>query len=465
MQLEQITAPPAQSPQMRYASLHRALEKGIDSDSTYIELVKVCVQLALNDEAVRMFHQVEDPRERLHLQNLLLRHRVITEPILDLSGGKAPRERQLTFREEITSAFQFLFHDHLPISVISLTIAFPVIVGVGGMVTQKTHSAVLSMLVMLPGVFALALVCGLARRILLDARSGRDEAPRISDVRELVHEGGYSLFDAALFTAICMGPAVVLYEVGQGLWAMLGALALGGLLLPMALVLRTIRGDWATLAPHFLFAAIAKGGMPYLRTALVAMALFAPALAAGYATLGSEPYLVFSVLGPLVVAPVCVAARLLGRMVESHADRLSSFTVDCEAPAEHRDKAIVTVAATRTPSEIRRASAAAASKAQARPASRPASAPQHTPLQKQEPKKISTPAPAPIKNPTPVERKPVTSQKPQPQQKPAQQPVVTPATRATDPNLPPDLQGIPGLRTVTGPARTSTHAASATKRR
>src|ERR1044071_8299159 len=55
VQLENIATPQEdQTPELRYASLHRAVERGMASDEVLRDLVEICLQLGHVDEALRV---------------------------------------------------------------------------------------------------------------------------------------------------------------------------------------------------------------------------------------------------------------------------------------------------------------------------------------------------------------------------------------------------------------------------
>jgi hypothetical protein len=324
---------PAITPQTRYASLHRSIEKGMHCDATYVELVKVCVLLKKNDEALRTFEKVKSPRERIHLQSLLLNHRVITSPVLtpEECGLEHADSVQVTHKEDVVSACHFLFQEHMPLTAITLTLAFPLVIGLGGFISQKLHAGWLANVAILPALFTLVIVFGLARRILLDARQDLDDAPSLAGSRDLLLEGAFALGDFAMLAGLLLGPGIVMTQLDLLPGAVL-AIALGGFLLPMALVLRTVRCDWRALHPQLLFPTIMRGGLPYLKTSATIGLAFLPALLCGLTTGGTRLYLTISVLGPLIVVPVFIAARLLGRLVDASGAKL----VLAEPPSEAR---------------------------------------------------------------------------------------------------------------------------------
>lgn len=480
MRLEDNIAapPPALSPELRYASLHRAIEKGIDSDSTYVELVKVCLQLGKQDEARNTFAKVNSPRERVHLQNLLLRHRVIEKPVLTAEEcGIESIQVRRSFRGEIAGAGHFLFVDHMPLTTITMTAAFPLVVGLGGFVSQKLHSPWLANIALLPALFALAIVFAVARRVLLDARRGLEDAPSLHGSKDMLLEGGFAMLDTVLLGTLFLGPGIVMTQLDVPLPGSLLALAVGAFLLPMALMLRVVRCDWQSLSLQTLFATIVKGGLPYVRTAGTIAALFLPALLAGISTSGSRLYLALSVIGPLSVAPLFLAARLMGRLVDAEGERLGAFAAEPVPEPVHEDESVVRMV------KLERKKKAPIQRRESPLAKKLEAAAQQRAPQQQLKRIASTPAPAPLPKPKPAAAAPAPVKAPAQSPKPAPAPVAprkavaqptrttaaarpapaspaprsrpapAPVVHAAPAELPPELASMPGLVVRPGSSR------------
>ena len=469
MRLEDNIAapPPALSPEMRYASLHRAIEKGIDSDSTYVELVKVCLQLDKRDEARRTFAKVASPRERLHLQNLLLRHRVIEKPVLSAEEcGVESMSSLRTFKDEMVNAAHFLFVDHMPLTTIAMTAAFPLVVGLGGFVSQKVQYPWLANVALIPAFFALVVVCAVARRVLLDARRGLDDSPSLAGSKEMLLEGSFALGDLLALGGLFLGPGIVMTQLDVPLPGSLLALALGAFLMPMALMLRIVRCDWQALHPQILFTTVVKGGLPYLRTAGTICGLFLPALVAGLATSGSRLYLTLSVIGPLAVAPLFIAARLLGRLVDENGNRLGTFAEEPGPEVEKKDESVVRLVKLekqkkapiqRRDSPLAKKLEAASQRSAAPNLKRIASTPAPQPLPKAKPKPSQAPSPAPTPRPAPVPARaaqPPVARHPAPAlHSPGSRQAPAAKVHAKPPELSPELAAMPGLVVRPGSSR------------
>jgi hypothetical protein len=70
LQLEDFGGAPEVSPQLRYAQIHRDLEKGLNSERLWIELVEVCLRLDKVGEAGKAMSRVYTPQEALRLSKL-----------------------------------------------------------------------------------------------------------------------------------------------------------------------------------------------------------------------------------------------------------------------------------------------------------------------------------------------------------------------------------------------------------
>lgn len=470
MNLEYLSAPlPEASPQHRYASLHRAIEKGLDSDATWSDLAKVCVQLGLDDEARKAYENVKSPSERLVLHSLLVRNGVIErDPDLARQGQAAQlvTDRPTSLTEELVEACRYLMVEHMPLIAIVSTLAFPLVIGMGGALTAGSPFFLFPLIALLPSLSVVGLVGAMGRRILLETCQGLDDAPKIPEVQTLVRESLRFLMDAALIAATLFGPAVVLHLLAVPIGAQVAVVLLGILLLPMAMLIRQLRTDWAALHPRMLFAAISKGGTRYVGVALLWGCLALPAIVAGILTSGSRLYLQISLIGPLAIAPLFIAARLLGRFYLQRRRELSAV-IGATAPAPaHATAGYVKVAGTGknrrtltgTPAAKTRQKAPAPAQpaTTAAPATAPTAAPPSAPRQKlsaathpeaKQPQPSNPPAPA---------RPPAAARPAAPAPAPAEAPKVV-----GEPI--PDLTKLPGVNVVTGSLRNLVGAAAGSK--
>lgn len=237
-----------------------------------------------------------------------------------------------SFKEELSGAFRFLFEDHMPLTVMVAALTFPLVVGLGGHLTQGTNEMLLPVIALVPILSVVVLVCALSRKIMIDAAAGLDDPPAIPELGALIHHAIRFLVDTAVMVAVFFGPAVACHLHGSPREVTIAMLVIGIILLPMALVLRQVRNDWQALWPPTLLEAIFNGGIPYLGALIVGALLFVPAAAVGIATMGSELYLQVSFAGPLVAMPLFIASRFTGRVLSNRSVWLKQILVDQTAP-------------------------------------------------------------------------------------------------------------------------------------
>lgn len=334
---------------MRYASLHRTIEGGLETDRVWAELIEACVELGRHDEAENSFWNLKDHATRRRLLVSLQRRGLLLGVALGPAESDAedggPSVRNGRFREgslpdRIADGFRFLFSDHMPITAIVTTVTFPIVVGLGGFLTSTVqNSLVLPLLALIPALSVVGLVGALGRRILVEASLGLDDPPEIPTAKTLARESGRFLLDFGLLAALFLGPGFVLANLAShvGWSSALAALAVGLLLLPMAMALRQTRDDWTCLAPSVLFGSIVRGGAEYLAVVGVAGVLFLPSFLAVLMSSGSHLYLLVSVVGPLAVVPTFVVSRLLGQFLFAmrrtyHVEAIAAAVATAPAP-------------------------------------------------------------------------------------------------------------------------------------
>ncbi|MEE9126953.1 MAG: hypothetical protein V3U11_07420 [Planctomycetota bacterium] len=194
---------------------------------------------------------------------------------------------QSSFREELGSAFRMLFEDHMPLTVMVATLTFPLVVGLGGYLTEGADPMVLPAIAFLPMLSVIALVAVLSRNTLVEAAAGFENPPPLPALGSLLHQSGRLILDTAVMVVVFFGPGVACLVNGMHIGVSAGALALGAILMPMALVLRQVRNDWRALCLPTLSRAVLDGGVPYLGALIVSVLLLTPAVAAAVFTQGS----------------------------------------------------------------------------------------------------------------------------------------------------------------------------------
>lgn len=340
-----------QTPQLRYASLHRSIERGMATDEVWSELSRTCLGLGFNDEAVRAYREVEAPHLRRSLAVLLARHGLISdaEKRLNVEPSKTGAagvqvvegDPKPDFGQQLADSVHCLFMEHMPLTVIVATLTFPLVVGLGGFLTAGSHFFLLPAIALLPGLSVLGIVGAMGRRIMVDAGQGIYDPPRVPAFRELTQEAARFLTDMTILGLVLLGPGTTMFLLTGHLAAGISSLALGMFLMPMALLLRELSDDWRALSPMVLLRAVGRAGPSYLAVSLTILAMMLPALLSGLATVGTHLYLQIAVIGPLVVVPLFVASRLLGNFFHAHheslqemvgVEQVSSETSDVDDP-------------------------------------------------------------------------------------------------------------------------------------
>lgn len=289
------------------------------TDPTWSELVGVCIRLNKPTEAMEALHRIDDQGLRARASGMLMRHGLMSKHHAESyhpSSAKFDRTN-LSFAEEVGDSFRFLFIDHMPLTVMVITMIFPLVIGLGGVLTAGSHSLLLPLIALIPALSALGLVGALGRQILLEASRGLTEPPSLPGLKPLAMDSCRFLVDGILLSALTLGPGILLFQFTEVHFATKAVvLAFGVLFLPMAMAVRQVCDDWRALNPMLLIPAISKGGAPYLLTVSVAVLMMSPAVTALILTMGSQIYLQISVIGPLSVVPLFVISRLLGRVLD-----------------------------------------------------------------------------------------------------------------------------------------------------
>jgi hypothetical protein len=331
VQLESHATPPQESLQQRYATLHRAIERGLDSDEVWRELADISLRIGHTDEAVRCSRHIRNATTRLALESRLTRLGLATTPVAPANHAAAPAasdagpaaERE---GEHLSShaidALQYLFHQHMPWLVLLTTLAFPLLVGLGGMLTAGGSPLILAAIAAVPGLCVLGLAGAMNRQILLVSSEGCPDAPAVPCFSLLVADARRWFTDAALVLGSLVGPSLA------GVWfhapwhATVPGLVCGAFFVPMAWALRHVRGDFAALSPVHLVRAIARTSPSYLGLTAIVTALMLPAAITAWLVTGRPVWVQIAALGPLFVLPSFVASRLLGTWIDVHRQAL-----------------------------------------------------------------------------------------------------------------------------------------------
>ncbi|MGE3171698.1 MAG: hypothetical protein AB7O97_03670 [Planctomycetota bacterium] len=428
MQLENIATPQEDTtPELRYASLHRAVERGMASDEVLRELAEICLQLGHHDEAVRVHGNMKAGPLRDHVASRLARrgliHRASGPTKNSFDDTDFEDDGDPSIREHVLDSIQYLCQSHMPAVALLTMLAFPLVVGVGGFLTSGGSPWLFAGLAALPGLCVLGVVGAMGRQIFLQSADGEEEVPAIPAPTDMVQFAKRYLGDVLIVLGILVAPSLTLLWFEAPLVSSLPGLLLGMSLVPIALILRQIRGDIGALSPVALVRGIGccKG---YARVTAAFWMAFAPAAIAFWSSLGHAVYLQIAIVGPLAVLPTFATARLLGTFVEVHRSRLGLLLYpQGKVSAATTAKSTTSAVGNRpnhTPLRRTPARPAPARPAPARPAPQPTAArPAPTPTSAR-PTLGSTPAPASAPRRAPAARQAAPASQPALPKKPPQ---------------------------------------------
>ncbi|MGC6488652.1 MAG: hypothetical protein ACON4Z_13475 [Planctomycetota bacterium] len=366
MHLESHATPIGESPQQRYASLHRAIERGLASDELWSELASVCEALGNRGEALHCLHRIRDDALRTRAERAVLggpragdgRH--TGAPAASIAGRREraravqrPRERPPCVRDHLVDAAQFLSHGQMPALTLAAMLAFPLVIGVAGLFAGDAPPLLLAGVAALPGLCVLAVVAGMAREVLLLGCEGEGDAPGLPDPGQLIAGALRFTTDLGVVGALCLGPAAAALALGAPGGVAAATVALGALVGPLTFALRQVRGDWRPCSPGFVASALRRAGPGYPLVALAVTLAFAPAL--GVLALASDRpvWIQIACVGPLLVLPLFASARLLGTWLDSHRATLGGLLEVPAAPPTTATQA----RAPRDAGDLRRAAA------------------------------------------------------------------------------------------------------------
>ncbi len=330
MQLESHAIPLQESPQQRYAALHRAIERGLDSDEVWRELAGVALSLGYGDEAVQCARRIQNDALRFALESALSRRGLNTTPTPPASaqhraapaassaGTTHGEAHAPSLREHVVDAFQYLTHQHMPWLVLLTTLAFPLLVGLGGLLTAGGSPLLLAAIAALPGLCIVAILGAMGRHILAASAEGSGDVPSLPGWSQLVADARRFLFDATLVLGCLVGPSLLGIWLGAPLVSTLPGLLVGAFFAPLAWALRHLDLGMAALSPVHLLRGLARTGRHYVAFAGVVVGLFAPAVLVAALASGRPVWVQIAVVGPLVVLPVFVASRLVGTWLDAH---------------------------------------------------------------------------------------------------------------------------------------------------
>jgi hypothetical protein len=347
VQIESHATPFGSTPQQRYATLHRAIENGLDSDDVWFELASVSAQLGHSGEAVRCAARISNDARRTRAE-----HNLLSSTGRSTAAGDKPEAVKKVGRRDpdaapatrnagptkghanaaadspprvvdhLVDAVHYLMHQHMPWLVLTTMLAFPLVVGVGGFLTAGGSPLLLAALAALPGLSVLIVVAAMGHEILRSSSAGDGDVPNLPEFPKLIRGSRDFLLDAVLVFAIFFAAPIVLSLAGAPTSAILPGLALGVFFAPLTFALRQIRRDMRTFSPVFLMRAARRCGRGYVLIAGAITLAFTPAALVVTAVISYPVWVQIAIVGPLCVLPTFATTRLLGTWLDSHRESL-----------------------------------------------------------------------------------------------------------------------------------------------
>ena len=377
-----VGEPDMVSPEVRYAQLHRDVDRGLASDKCLAELCETCLRLGKVGEAARTLQSVGSPQEARRLMALLEHHGVIlhgtvadqpgdaafSASVMTTRPGREPKapprprvsagtesapsatiskpqvatvDRALldasretrgpagsessSFVEEFQDASRFLFRDHMPLTVMVLTLMFPAAAGCGFLVPAGLGFVSFA-LRLVPTLAVVAIFTHLARAVLVEASTGNEDPSPFPDMLRGVHRhGARELGAVAILGLACFGPAGLVSLAGLPWHEVLLVGLLGVAYFPLAVLGLGLRSSWEGALPARVASAAFVDVRGFLALAGCTAVATAVLVVVWALTAGGALYLQTAMAGPLLVAPGFLLVRLLGRHYYKHTRRFASI--------------------------------------------------------------------------------------------------------------------------------------------
>ena len=326
----------------QYARLHESIEKGESSDHVWSELSRVCYALGYEAEAVRGAQNVRNVERRRRIEMFLIQKGLL-EPASEsrrAHGARTTPPRSTT-GEEVASAAGFLLRGQTPLTVMTATLAFPLVIGVGGFLTSRSGSWLFPIIALATAMAVVTIIGVMARHVISRSCCGMDDPPTIPTLSRLPRAAARFWLDLTIVPGLLILPGLLSVHLGLHWGIATSLLATGGALTPMSFALRQIHDDWRGLSPFIVVPAVFRVGPPYALVLVACGLIFTPALLALAWSAQSDLYLRAAFLGPLVTAPMLLAARLIGRTLFVHRRKLKGLvTVQTASAQELRHESI-----------------------------------------------------------------------------------------------------------------------------
>jgi hypothetical protein len=454
-----------ESPEQRYASIHRAIERGLESDELWKDLALVSAELGHNEEALRCLGKIVNPHVLKTVEHRLRRQGLVN-PKKGQSNAAAARMAKketagaaeaahpgYTLSDHLVDALQYLFHQHMPLLVLVTTLAFPLILVAGGILTGG--GVLLAAITAVPGACVFAVVGAMGRQILVASSEGNGDVPPLPSFQQIVTDARRFVVDGLVILTPLLGPGLITLVLGAPIATSLPPLLIGAFFVPLAWAFRQLHADFTALSPVRLLRGVTRGGKSYCGLAGVACGLFVPGALVTWFTWGSGLWVQIAAAGPLCVVPLFMASRLIGTWLDSNREVLGNVLTTAAGaepaePTESTDQPTQTTqpAQTTTPA-VRAPKTAVPARSFDNSRQRPAPVPGT-----RKAKTAATPG-----------QQPARTQQPAKAQQPAKTQQSAKAIEGREPQRPisadtPDLSNIPGARVLSGTERERSGAAA-----
>jgi hypothetical protein len=317
----------AAGPEGRYASLNRSIEVGQMDEKSWAEMAMVCVKLGKREEALHAYRNLSSygPRKLAHTalvdRGWLRKTDLRPDP---RDACVTDSDLRPTFLETAVEGFEYLIAGRMPLYAMVGTIAFGLLLVLGG-VSAAVFGGIGAGVLVIPVAVALyGGVWAVARRVLVESCRGFDDPPDLPVGRALFAELRVGSRDTVIAAILLFGPAVLIHWLVPIAALQLAVLSLSWGLFPLLLALRRLVPGWCAVKPQLVFRLVAARS-ELLQAAAANLLLFAPAALTMHVTLGQSSFLVVCCLGLLTVMPALVAMRVLGQTLHFHADAVAGL--------------------------------------------------------------------------------------------------------------------------------------------
>jgi len=219
--------------------------------------------------------------------------------------------REESVLEEVQDAIAYLFEGHLPFAAIAMILAFPAIASLCFLIPTSVPFVIRATGVAIPALICLGVLLHFAQRIFEESAEGGEEPPTL--LEGVVEGAPRVLFRVVGLVAVTITPAVLAVLLSDSLLTSAGLIVLSLLFLPMACIGVACKKGFEGARVDRILKAIALGFRDYSQLVLAYSLIIAAPLYGIHSVVGMDAALLATIAGPLMVGPILIAARLLGR--------------------------------------------------------------------------------------------------------------------------------------------------------